>query len=54
MRCVYIKIDNSVCLELRDTVGSEDWGEMGEQCRKKNGSDTLLNELPALMGQKPK
>lgn len=42
-----MKIDLSVWSELRDTVGKEDWGEMGAHCRNKNSSDTLINESPA-------
>ena len=53
MRFVYAKADNTVGLELRDKAGSEDWGEMGEHCRNRINPDTLLNKLPALMGQKP-
>lgn len=46
--------------EILGLVGTErsrwQWGlgEVGEHCRNKNSPDTLSNELPALMGPKPK
>ena len=46
--------DNTVGLERRDKAGCDDWGEVGKCSRNRNHPDTLLNESPALMRQKPK